>query len=68
MAAQCHAGAGIPVDVLKDLMYRKSVDTTMGPTTPGSCIRWAYFRRSPAERATVVLLRHRLDTLLAGVA
>ena len=34
MAAQCHAGAGIPVDVLKDLMYRKSVDTTMGYYNP----------------------------------
>jgi integrase len=62
-------GAG--KESVKELLGHASISTTLDTyghhLTLGNCIRRVRFRRSPAERATVMLLRDRLDTPLTCV-
>ena len=52
--AQRHADAGVPIDVLAELLDHRNLNVTRGTTTLGNCIRWARNRRSPVERPSAI--------------
>jgi hypothetical protein len=53
---------GVDLVAIQQLLGHWTVASTMRYVYLGNCIRRARFRRSPAEWAAAMLLRHRLDT------